>query len=256
MAKARPTLLDRTMVLIPALNEAECVAQTVAYWRQLGARVVRVVNNGSTDATVQAAQDAGAEVVNEPKRGYGAAAWRGLQNHPAEADWVLFSSADGSDRLAPHELQEWQKCVDSGFHMILGDRFGQFASRQHLKAVQSFGNRLCCRLISLGWGRRFNDMGSLRLVRREALQKLELEDRGFGWNVEMQVRAIEQGLRIAELPVGYFPRRAGRSKISGNLGGSICAGWGILKMMAQLWWTKKRHSHVTIGLRTQPKPLD
>ncbi len=253
---ASGSFLDRTLVLIPALNEAECVDQTVAYWRQLGARIVRVVDNGSTDATAQAAREAGAEVVNEPERGYGAAAWRGLQNPPAEIEWVLFSSADGSDQLARNELQQWQKCVDAGFHMLLGDRFGPLASRQHLKAVQSFGNRLCCRLIALGWGRQFDDMGSLRLVHLDALQKLGLQDRGFGWNVEMQVRAIENGLRIMELPVGYFPRRAGQSKISGNLRGSIRAGWGILKMIAQLWWTKKRHSPVSLGLRTQPEPSD
>lgn len=239
--------LDRTLVLIPALNETECVAQTVASWKQFSARLVRVVDNGSTDNTAAIARRAGAEVVTEPRRGYGAAAWRGLQEVPAPIEWILFSSADGSDRLSPEELGHWQRHADQGSDLILGDRCSPTASRQHLKVIQNFGNRLCCLLIALGWGRRFNDMGSLRLIRRAALERLNLRDRGFGWNVEMQVRALERGLRVVELPVGYFPRLAGESKISGHLRGSIRAGWDILQMMATLWWTKDRSS--------QPAPL-
>ena len=226
------------MVLIPALNEEQCVAETLLYWKQLGVRVVRVVDNGSTDATAKAAQGAGADVVGERRCGYGAAAWRGLQGVPSGVEWVLFSSADGSDRLAPREVEEWQQIVEAGFQTILGDRFAPLTSRQHLKTVQSFGNRLCCSLIAVGWGRRFNDMGSLRLVQVAALRGLNLRDRGFAWNVEMQVRGIEHGLRIVELPVGYYPRRAGESKISGNLRGTIRASYGILRMIAKLWWTK------------------
>lgn len=231
-----------TVVVIPALNEAGCVAATVKQWRILGMRNVRVVDNGSTDSTAIRAREAGAEVIHEPRRGYGAAAWRGIQDLPAGTECVLFSSADGSDRLAPEDLPVWQGALDDGADLVIGDRFSPGESRRHLKVVQSFGNRLCCGLIAVGWGRRFNDMGSLRLIRRGALERLDLQDRGFGWNVEMQVRAIERGLKVVELPVVYYPRASGRSKISGNAIGTCKAAWGILAMVGHLWLTRWRHS--------------
>jgi glycosyltransferase involved in cell wall biosynthesis len=232
--------LASTLALIPALNESGCVAATIENWQTLGTKWVRVVDNGSTDDTATVARVAGAEVVNELKRGYGAAAWRGLQNLPADVQWILFSSADGSDRLTKDEAQQWQQQVDAGFDLLIGDRVTPAQSREHLKAVQGFGNRLCCVLIALGWGRRFNDMGSLRLIRRKAIEQLALKDRSFGWNVEMQVRAIEQGLRIIELPVVYHPRTVGRSKISGSFFGTVRAGASIVLMMVKLWGTKRR----------------
>jgi hypothetical protein len=125
--------------------------------------------------------------------------------------------------------------VDSNADLILGDRTRLPAARAHLKLTQRLGNWLCCMAIARGWGRRFRDMSSLRLVRRTAFERMQLRDRGFGWNVEMQVRALELGLSIVELPVSYFPRRAGDSKISGNLMGSVRAGRGILTMLAWLW---------------------
>jgi glycosyltransferase involved in cell wall biosynthesis len=221
-------------VLIPAWNEAACVAATVARWRALGMRRVRVVDNGSTDATAAAARAAGAEVVAEPRRGYGAAAWRGLQDWPADCAWALFSSADGSDRLGPAELPAWQAAVDAGADLVLGDRVTRPESRRALKPVQRLGNALQCAVIAAGWGRRFRDMASLRLVRRAAFDRLRLADRAFGWNVEMQVRALELGLRCVELPVTFHPRTAGESKISGNWLGTWRAGEGILRMLLQL----------------------
>src|SRR5258706_92842 len=97
----------RTAVVIPALNEESCVVDTVRRWLALGVHGVRVVDNGSTDATASAARAAGAEVLTEARRGYGAAAWRGLHDWPAECEWVLFSSADGSDRLSAGETGAW-----------------------------------------------------------------------------------------------------------------------------------------------------
>src|SRR5687768_13546827 len=126
--------LARTLVLIPALNEAGCVAATVESWRHLSARWVRVVDNGSTDDTARVAQNAGAEVVTETERGYGAAAWRGLQNLPADVEWILFSSADGSDRLTGDDVEQWQRQVDAGFDLLIGDRVTPAPSREHLKA--------------------------------------------------------------------------------------------------------------------------
>lgn len=243
MPELNPTtshFLVRTCVVIPALNEAECVGATVRQWRALGAARVRVADNGSTDTTADAAQAAGAQVVREPRRGYGAAAWRGLQEWPEDCEWVLFSSADGSDRLSPEELAAWQSAVDAGADLVIGERVSLAASRAELKWIQRLGNRVTCDALALGWGRRFRDMGSLRLARRDALVALGLEDRAFGWNVEMQVRAIDAGWRIVELPVRYHPRAAGESKISGNWSGTWRAGRGILRMLALLWMLRRR----------------
>lgn len=230
----------RTMVLLPALDEAGSIAETIAHWRRLGVACVRVVDNGSVDGTARIAAQAGAEVLAEPRRGYGAACWTGLQNPPPGIEWILFSSADGSDQLTEADAAAWQRQLDNGVEFILGDRFASADSRRHLKWIQRFGNRLCCGLISLGWRARFNDMGSLRLIHRAALEKLSLQDRGFGWNIEMQVRAVEQGVRWVELPVPYHPRRAGRSKISGSLWGTLRAARGMMGMIIKLWRNHRR----------------
>ncbi len=229
--------LGETLVVIPALDEAASVAATVRRWLALGASRVRVVDNGSADDTAIAARNAGAEVMIEPARGYGAAAWRGLQDWPADCRWVLFSSADGSDRLTADEATAWQAAVDGGADLVLGDRTVHPASRAQLKALQRLGNAVTCAALRLGWGRRFTDMASLRLVRHETMAAMRLQDRAFGWNVEMQVRALELGCQIVELPVGYHPRTAGGSKISGSWRGALRAGPGILAMLARLlWW--------------------
>lgn len=237
--------LQRATVLIPALNEAPCIASTVAAWLKLGVRAVRVVDNNSTDGTAAAARAAGAEVVLEPQRGYGAAAWRGLHNWPAEIDWVIFSSADGSDRISVSELSAWQNAVESGADLVIGDRVSLKESRRELKWTQRAGNRLVCEAIRVGWKAQFKEMGSLRVVRHDALMGLELVDRGFGWNVEMQVRAIERGWRIVELPVRYYPRTAGASKISGSMGGTLRAGKSMLRMLAFLWMLRRQNRAAT-----------
>lgn len=133
-----------------------------------------------------------------PRRVYGAAAWTGTRDLPARIEWILFSSADGSDRLDDSAAVAFQREIDRGAALVLGERVSRPDSRRRLTTTQRFGNALCCALIALGWARRFRDMASLRVVRREAFERLALRSRGFGWNVEMQVRAVEQGLRIAE----------------------------------------------------------
>lgn len=226
--------LARTAVIIPALNEAPCVAGTVAYWRSRGAALVRVVDNGSTDETGTCARGAGAEVLREPRRGYGGAAWTGTLGLPPRIEWIVFSSADGSDRLDDAERAAFQHVIDGGADLVLGERVSLAASRDWLTPTQRFGNAFACRLLALGWGRSFRDMASLRAIRRDRFEALRLADRAFGWNVEMQVRAVELGLHIVEVPVRFFPRVAGESKISGNLTGIVRAGWGILAMVAKL----------------------
>lgn len=242
-SQTRPcdAFLSCTLVLIPALDEAGNVGHVVREWRDLGAGRVRVVDNGSRDATAEEAADAGAEVLQEPQRGYGAACQRGLVDLPPSIRWVMFSSADGSDGLRREDLPAWNRAVDAGAALVVGDRTLWAESRRHLKFVQRAGNRLAAFLLGIGWGHRPRDLGSLRLLSVEALHRLGLRDRTFGWNVEMHARCAELGLRVVELPVLYRLRRSGTSKISGNLAGSWRAGRTILATLGKLWWQRPTH---------------
>ncbi|MBX2863015.1 MAG: glycosyltransferase family 2 protein [Leptolyngbyaceae cyanobacterium MAG.088] len=225
--------LENTLVIIPALNEASTIDSVVKTLQDKGLSHIRVVDNGSQDATVDVAVEAGAEVVQEPIQGYGQACWRGLQAVPEHIEWILFCDADGSDDLSqlPEFFDQRQ-----GYDLILGNRRGTAAGRQQLSPVQNFGNWLSGALIAWGWGYRFQDLGPLRLIRKAALEQIGMRDRNFGWTVEMQARAVECGLRICELPVNYLPRQGGQSKISGTLSGSIKAGTIILTTLAALYW--------------------
>jgi hypothetical protein len=122
----------------------------------------------------------------------------------------------------------------------MGDRFATKRGREAMTSVQRLGNRLVSKLIERGWGFRFADFGPLRLIRRQALDDIDMRERGFGWNVVMQIRALEAGLKIREVPVRYRPRQGGRSKISGNIVGALCAGFGILQAMARLYLGPRR----------------
>lgn len=228
-----PTLnLDRILVIIPVLNEAATIAGVIHSLQNLGLKQIRVVDNGSTDASAEAAKAAGAEVLFEPIRGYGRACWRGLEQLPAEIDWILFCDGDGSDDFS--QLPEFFQLRDE-FDLILGNRRDTAAGRAVLTPAQNFGNGLATLLMGLGWGHWYRDLGPLRLIRRSALEQLQMQDRGFGWTVEMQVRAIEARLRIWELPVSYRPRQGGKSKISGTLVGSVRAGTMILQTLGSLY---------------------
>ncbi|NJO78943.1 MAG: glycosyltransferase family 2 protein [Cyanobacteria bacterium RM1_2_2] len=229
--------VDRILAIIPVHNEAETIAGVVQSLRLHGLRQIRVVDNGSTDQSAAAAKTAGAEVVSEPKLGYGQACWRGLQNLPSCVEWILFCDGDGSDDLTALP-QFFAACSTSD--LILGNRRATAKSRSALTPVQNFGNGFAASLIQAGWGYRYHDLGPLRLIRRSALERIQMQDRGFGWTVEMQARAVELNLRICELSVNYLPRQGGTSKISGTLSGSIRAGVVILQVIGQLYWRRWR----------------
>jgi glycosyltransferase involved in cell wall biosynthesis len=221
------------LVVIPALNEEATVANVVRGLHRRGFERVRVIDNGSTDATATRARATGAEVLHEPRCGYGQACRRGLSNIPRGVAWILFCDADGSDDLDDVDLM-----IAAAEHadLVLGNRFATKIGREAMTSVQRFGNRLVSKLIERGWGSRFADFGPLRLIRRQALDDIDMRERGFGWNVVMQIRALEAGLRISEVPVRYRPRQGGRSKISGNAFGALCAGFGILQAMVRLYF--------------------
>lgn len=228
-------IASRTVVLIPALNEEEALPTVLHQLREAGLSRILVVNNGSTDRTAGVAQAAGAEVITENKRGYGQACWKGLQHIGESADWILFCDADGSDDLSV--LPGLFDCARQGDEFVLANRRATREGRSHLTPVQRFGNALSGFLISLIWGRSYDDLGPLRLIKRGALERIGMRDRGFGWTVEMQARAAELAIPTREIPASYRRRIAGRSKISGTLRGSFHAGTIIL---ATLGWLALR----------------
>jgi glycosyltransferase involved in cell wall biosynthesis len=221
-----------TAAVIPARDEESCIGGVVTALHNAGLRLVRVVDNGSRDATAAAARQAGAVLLSEPVRGYGRACWKGLQHLPPEIEWILFCDGDGSDDLS--QLPAFFAMAGSA-DLVLGRRVALPDGRTALTPAQKFGNALATTLVRLGWGFRYGDLGPFRLVRRSALEAIRMQDRTWGWTVEMQVRAVEEKLRIVELPVASLPRAGGRSKISRTLEGSMRAGAAILATLAKLY---------------------
>jgi glycosyltransferase involved in cell wall biosynthesis len=228
-----------TLAIIPALNEEASISNVLSTLRSWSLAGVRVVDNGSTDNTIAIAEDKGAEVIREAIRGYGSACWTGMQNLPDGIEWILFCDADGCDDL--WGLAPFFEAAASGDDLVLGNRNLLPQSRASLTWPQRFGNALAGWLIWLRWGTRFGDLGPLRLIRRASLERLQMEDRGFGWTVEMQAKAAALKLKTREIPVSYFPRRGGKSKISGTVSGTIKAGSVILGTVAKLWLRKSPH---------------
>ena len=226
-----------TVIIIPALNEEVCLPGVVGKLRELGFNRICVVDNGSTDRTAEVAHENRAELLREPRRGYGQACWTGCQNLPAEVEWILFCNADGSDDLEkiPAMLNAAEKA-----ELVLGTRTADDDGSDHLTAPQRFGNKLAVTLIRLLWGAKYGDLGPLRLISRRAFEQFKMQDRGFGWTVEMQVRAAEENINVCEVAVRNFPRSAGVSKISGTIKGSIQAGTIILSTIAELWLKRSR----------------
>lgn len=195
--------------------------------------VTRVVvcDNGSTDATAEAARAAGADVVFEPRRGYGAACLRALRELAADPPFaVLFVDADLSDDPAD-AAPLLAPLLEGSADLVIGSRVLGDAEPGALTPVQRFGNRLAAGLLRRLYGTAATDLGPFRAIRWDALQALGMRDRDFGWTVEMQVKAARRRLRTVEVPVRYR-RRVGRSKISGTIRGSFLAGTKILGTIA------------------------
>ena len=228
--------LNNVLVIIPVHNEEITIVAVIQNLRRFGLNKIRVVDNSSSDRSSIVAKEAGAEVLFEPILGYGQACWTGLQNIPPEIDWILFCDGDGSDDLSC--LPEFFS-LRSQYDLILGDRRATLAGKAVMTPVQHFGNGLAGWLINWGWGYKYHDLGPLRLIRKSALDKIAMQDRGFGWTVEMQVRAVEEGLNICEIPVNYRPRQGGKSKISGTIIGSFKAGTIILGTLCKLHLVSK-----------------
>ncbi|TXB63245.1 glycosyltransferase family 2 protein [Phaeodactylibacter luteus] len=218
-------------VIIPAFNEEESIGKVIADIPPGWAREVLVCNNGSTDRTAEVAEQAGATVLTELRKGYGSACLKGMAHIASrpdseKPDIVVFLDADYSDH--PDEMPKVvAPLLEAGYDLVIGSRaLGQLEAGA-MMPQQIFGNWLATTLIRLIYNYHFTDLGPFRAVRYDKLLELNMQDPNFGWTVEMQVKAAKQKMKATEVPVSYR-RRIGVSKVSGTVKGSILAGYKIL----------------------------
>jgi glycosyltransferase involved in cell wall biosynthesis len=218
-------------VVIPVFNERASLPLVVGDIPHALVREIVVVDNGSTDDTALVARDLPVRLVREPRRGYGSACLAGIAALAASPpDVVVFLDGDYSDH--PEELPRLTAAISAGADLVIGSRMLGNREPGALLPQARFGNALACFLVSVLFGHRYTDLGPFRAVRWEALRDLRMEDRNFGWTVEMQIKALSKRLVVAEVPVSYR-RRVGVSKITGTVGGTVKAGGKILWTIAR-----------------------
>lgn len=228
----------KVAVIIPARNEADALPHVLSDIPSWVDQVI-IADNGSTDGTAKIAASSGATVVSESREGYGYACMAGIDAAP-EADILVFLDGDRSD--FPEQMNRLAMPIAHGkTDMVIGSRALGTRERGALTPQQRYGNALACTLIWRIWGHLYTDLGPFRAIRREALIALNMREMTYGWTVEMQIRAIEHGLRIREAPVDYR-RRIGISKVSGTVRGVLGAGSKILSCIFRSAWRDWRHS--------------
>ena len=223
-------------VIIPAYNEEESITKVLDEIPKASVRDIIVCNNGSKDHTKERAISHGATVVDEPIAGYGRACLAGIRHIQDKVDppgVVVFLDGDYSDY--PAQLTE---LIDPILHqdidMVIGSRALGNLEQGSMMPQQIFGNWLATSLIRFFYGYTFTDLGPFRAIRYDKLIELDMQDKDFGWTVEMQVKAAKFGFRCKEVPVNYR-KRIGKSKVSGTIRGTILAGhkilWTIFKLL-------------------------
>ena len=222
--------------VIPALNEESTVGQVVRDFLESNTSSeyqlsVIVVDNGSLDSTAKVAREAGASVLYEADKGYGAACLKAFQALEG-SDVVVFADADGSDNM-----KEWTKLVkpiiDDNYEFVLGSRVLGNPEPGSLGFHQAFGNKLATTLMRLFFGAKYTDLGPFRAIKTKALFALDMIDRSFGWTIEMQLKVKRKGFKYTEIPVDYRKRQGGNSKISGNFIASMQAGVKIISIIGR-----------------------
>ena len=222
----------KVAVIIPAYNEAPSISKVVnSIPLEINATII-VVNNGSTDKTVEEATSAGAIVLDESRKGYGWACLKGIDYAQKNgADILVFMDGDFSDYPSEMSLLI-DPIVEGKMDFVLGSRVLGERERGSLTPQQVFGNWLATRMIRLFYGARFSDLGPFRAIRTDAVNSLKMSDKTYGWTIEMQIKAAKKKLRFCEIPVTYR-KRIGVSKVSGTVKGTVLAGikiiWAVFK---------------------------
>lgn len=215
-------------VIIPAYNEENSIANVIKDIPKIVDEII-VVNNNSTDNTTENAENAGATVLLETNKGYGYACLKGLDyisKQTNKPDIIVFLDGDFSDY--PEELTKLiQPIINDDIDLVIGARKQALRASNSMTPQQVFGNWMATFLMKLFYGARFTDLGPFRAIKYEKLLALRMEDKTYGWTVEMQLKALKQKLSYVEIPVKYR-ERIGVSKVSGTLKGTIYAGFIIL----------------------------
>lgn len=221
--------VPKIVVIIPAFNEENGVGHVIKEIPKDNVSEIIVVNNASTDNTERIAKEAGATVLRESTPGYGRACLKGIayaQMLEVRPSIIVFLDADHSDY--PEEMVELIKPIqEDKADLVIGSRsLGQKESGS-MTPQQIFGNWLATFLLRILYHVRFTDLGPFRAIRFESLMLLDMQDKTYGWTVEMQLKAAKTGLRCTEVPVRYR-KRIGFSKISGTVKGTVMAGHKII----------------------------
>ncbi len=234
--------ISRTFVIIPVRNEEESIGKVLSNLldlKRFEKNEIFVSDNGSIDRTSEIVKGFGVNLVSAPVKGYGSACLAALaeiQNLKTKPDWILFLDGDGSDEISEyHALEDAKNSGD----LVIGSRVLGLAEPGSLQFIQRYGNAFTCALLKIFFKQSFTDLGPFRLIKYSLLQELAMKDLTWGWNIEMQIKALQVGAKVIEIPVRYKKRFGGKSKISGNLIMSIRVGLKILWVFASLLILRK-----------------
>ncbi len=220
-------------LIIPAYNEQNAIAQVIAEIPELVNEII-VVDNNSNDETTANAKKAGATVLFENRKGYGYACLKGLEyiaNQETKPDIIVFLDGDYSDY--PQDLHALiAPIIEKNIDFVIGARVKHLRETGSMTPQQIFGNWLACFLMKLFFNSKFTDLGPFRAIKYDRLQVLAMEDKTYGWTVEMQLKALKKNFSYTEVPVRY-KNRIGVSKVSGTVKGTIMAGIKIIGWIAK-----------------------
>ena len=222
-------------VIIPALDEEAAIGEVVREVPRDLVEEIVVVDNGSIDRTAEVARAAGARVIHEPLRGYGAACLAGAMA-VKDADILVFLDGDRSDDPAEMPVV-LRPILDDRADLAVGSRTSGLTEEGALTSHQRFGNRLVTGMVWLLYGLTLSDIGPFRAIRGPVLWDLGMEHKTYGWPVEMIVKAAKKGYRIVNVPVSCR-KRIGRSKVAGTMKGSILAGYHLLSTTMRYAWRR------------------
>lgn len=226
---------NKIAVIIPAFNEEKSLSKVISCIPGFVDEII-VCNNGSTDSTTEVAESAGAIVLVENEKGYGAACLKGIE-HLRERDFNIVVFLDGDFSDYPEEMELIINPILIGkYDFVVGSRITGTRQKGALLPQAVFGNWLASFLIKLFWNYSFTDLGPFRAITYSALMEVDMKDRNFGWTVEMQIKAAKHKLRCIEVPVSYR-KRIGKSKVTGTLNGTIKASVKILYLIFKSLFT-------------------